>query len=148
MAEKSPPVTAVGQASPVDEALALVHTIAEQSAIGLGADSAEAESSAFALERAISQAELSDHLRVALAEAASRSSDSMEALRVAVCAFTLALRDEGVSPEAVLIRLKTAIRKQTLIPLWENSTWGGPTIHETMSTWCIQDYFGDKRCRN
>ena len=134
--------------SPVEDALDLVHIIAENAASGLAADAAstDAESSAFALERAISQAELSERLRDALGRAAARNADSMEALRVAVCAFTLALRDEGVTPEAVLISLKAAIQKQTLIPLWETSTWSGPSLQETITTWCINDYFAEKDC--
>ena len=150
MAKKPTPILSDAEPSPVDEALSLVQLIAERNAAGLGADdeSSEAESSAFALQQAISQAELSEQLRIALGHAASKSRESMDALRIAVCAFTIALRDEGVSPEAVLINLKAAIRKQTLIPLWEISTWSGPTIHETVTTWCIQDYFGEQDCTN
>jgi len=148
LAEKPIPIKSGADPSPVDEALSLVQLIAERSAAGLGADdeSSEKESSAFALQQAISQAELAEHLRLALVHAASKSSESMEALRIAVCAFTVALRDEGVTPEAVLISLKAAIRKQTLIPLWEHSTWSSPSLSETMSTWCIKHYFGDKDC--
>ena len=134
--------------SPVEEALDLVHMIAERSASGLAADaeSNEVELSSFALQRAITQAELSERLRLALVLAATKNSDSMGALRVAVCAFTVALRDEGVTPEAVLISLKAAIQKETLIPLWETSSWSGPSLHETITTWCIKDYFAGKDC--
>ena len=134
--------------SPVEEALDLVHMLAERSASGLAADAAstEGESSSFALERAISQAELSERLRVALVKAAARNADSMEALRVAVCAFTVALRDDGITPEAVLISLKEAIQKETLIPLWETSSWSGPSLQETITTWCISDYFAGSDC--
>ena len=146
MAEKPIPIKSGADPSPVDEALSLVQLIAERSAAGLGDESSEEESSAFALQQAISQGELAERLRLALVHAASKSSESMEALRIAVCAFTVALRDEGVTPEAVLISLKAAIRKQTLIPLWEHSTWSSPSLSETMSTWCIKHYFGDKDC--
>lgn len=134
--------------SPVDEALNLVHLIAAKSGSGLAedAESNEGESSSFALQRAIAQAELSERLRLALSLAATKNANSMEALRLAVCSFTVALRDEGVTPEAVLISLKAAIQKETLIPLWEASSWSGPTLHETITTWCIKDYFAGKDC--
>ena len=86
------------------------------------------------------------HLRGALERAAAKSNESMEALRVAVCVFTIALRDKGIAPEAVLIRLKAAIRYETLMPLWETSTWSGPHLHETVTTWCIKDYFSEEGC--
>ena len=70
----------------------------------------------------------------------------MEALRLAVCSFTVALRDEGVTPEAVLISLKAAIRTETLMPLWETSSWSGTSLHETITTWCIKDYFAVTNC--
>lgn len=148
MAQKPVSAAEADGSSPVEAALDLVHMLAERSASGLAEDarSTEGESSSFALERAISQAELSERLRSALVRAAARNADSMEALRVAVCAFTVALRDEGVTPEAVLISLKSAIQKETLIPLWETSSWSGPNLHETITSWCIRDYFAGKDC--
>lgn len=148
MEEKPKQASPADESSPVDEALHLVHMMAERSANGLAADAelTEADSSSFALDLAISQAELSERLRLALARAAIRNAESMEALRLAVCSFTVALRDEGVTPEAVLISLKAAIQKETLIPLWETSSWSGPSLHETITTWCIQDYFAGKDC--
>ena len=135
-------------ASPVDDALKLVQQLSENAASGLGADaeSTESESSEVALEQAFSQADLSNRLRIALGQAATRNAESMEALRVAVCAFTVALRDEGVRPEAVLISLKAAIYRETLIPVWETSSWSGPSLQETITTWCIRDYFAVKAC--
>jgi hypothetical protein len=70
----------------------------------------------------------------------------MEDLRIAVCAFTLALREEGMSPEAVLILFKTAIHQQVLKPMHNGSTWGGPRLQDTITTWCINDYFSDEDC--
>lgn len=128
------------EASPIEEALNLVRILAENAATGLASD-------ADALQReSISQAELSNRLRVAIERAAEKSSESMEALRLAVCAFTVALRDEGITPEAVLISLKTAIHSETFVRLRHSSTLNGPRLQETISTWCIQDYFRPGDC--
>lgn len=134
--------------SPVEQALNLVRILAENAAMGLGADAEfEQEPAAEgALRQAISEADLSSRLRAAVESAAVKNSGSMEALRIAVCAFTIALRDEGITPEAVLIRLKEAIRQETFRPLWLTSTWGGPRLDETITTWCIEDYFREKHC--
>lgn len=128
------------EASPIEEALNLVRILAENSASGLASDAA-------ALQRqSISQAELSNRLRSAVERAAEKSSASMEALRLAVCAFTVALRDEGVTPEAVLISLKAAIHSETFVRLPNSSTWNGPRLQETIATWCIKDYFRPGDC--
>ena len=134
--------------SAIEDALRLVRTIAENSAIGLAADEQAAldAASEMALQEAISRADLSQRLRVAVEIAATKSQGSMEALRLAVCAFTKALRNEGVTPEAVLIRLKAAIQSETLLPLWRTSSWSGPQLHESIVTWCIMDYFHDGEC--
>jgi hypothetical protein len=70
----------------------------------------------------------------------------MEALRLAVCAFTVALRDEGITPEAVLISLKAAIHAETFSRIHHTSTWSGPRLQETVTTWCIQDYYREQDC--
>ena len=128
------------EASPIEKALNLVRSLAENSASGLGAD-ADAM-----LRQSISQAELSNRLRAALERAAEKSSDSMEALRLAVCAFTVALRNEGITPEAVLISLKEAIHCETFGRVNYASTWNGPRLQETITTWCIQDYYREQGC--
>jgi|SRR5688500_3580121 len=128
------------EASPIEEALNLVRILAEKSASGLASD-------ADALQRqSISQAELSKHLQAAIERAAEKSSASMEALRLAVCAFTVALRDEGSTPEAVLVSLKAAIHSETFVAHGHSSTWNGPRLRETITTWCIQDYFRPGDC--
>lgn len=135
-----PAPTTREEASPIEEALNLVRILAENSASGLASD-------AEALQRqSISQAELSERLRVAIERAAEKSSESMEALRLAVCAFTVALRDEGITPEAVLVSLKAAIHSETFVPLRYTSTWSAPRLQETITTWCIQDYFRPGNC--
>lgn len=140
MAAQRPASTTQEESSPIEEALNLVRTLAENSASGLGADADEM------LRQSISQAELASRLRAALEHAAEKSSDSMEALRLAVCAFTVALRDGGITPEAVLISLKAAIHSETFGRINQASTWNGPRLQETVTTWCIQDYYSEQNC--
>jgi hypothetical protein len=144
MTAKLPASTTNEETSPVKAALNLVRMIAENSALGLGDDAETAQQAA--LQHAISQAQLSTRLRAALESAAEKSSVSMESLRLAVCAFTVALRADGNTPEAVLISLKAAIHKETFRPLGDTSTWNGPHLQDTMTTWCIQDYFRAGDC--
>lgn len=105
-------------------------------------ESAEVDASALVLHQAISDSTLAKRLRDALQDAASRDARAMEALRVAVCEFTIALRDEGTTPERVLVTLKNVISQKTL-PQFpshrsdRNGTW----LRESVSTWCIQSYF-------
>ena len=150
MSRKLPPSESAQDPSPIAEALKLIERLTEASALGLAAEeqSLEYESSSFALEEAISLAERSAHLRRAVARAASRSNESMDALRSAVCAFTVALRNEGITPEGVLIRLKSAIWEETLLSVWTTSTLNGPRLRESITTWCIQDYFRNDDCAN
>src|SRR5688572_11466826 len=144
MPTKFPASPAQEDASPIEQALNLVRSLAENSAAGLGSDENDAQLAE--LERAISQAGLSSRLHEAVERAAAKSSESMEALRLAVCAFTIALRDEGVTPEAVLISLKAAIHAETFGRIHHTSTWSGPRLQETVTTWCIQDYYREQDC--
>ena len=146
MDEKLPLVESLDERLPIEAALKLVQTLAENAAIGLAADEQSSQQAESALVNAARADELTLQLRGALERAASKNSESMEALRLAVCEFTVALRDEGIAPETVLIRLKAAIRYETLMPLWETSSWSGPHLHETVTTWCIKDYFSEKGC--
>ncbi len=69
----------------------------------------------------------------------------MAALERAVRDFTAAIRDEGTSPEYVLIRLKGLIHSQTFPPLGSHaSDWNGEALRQNISTWCIQEYFKEK----
>ncbi|HVF38409.1 MAG TPA: hypothetical protein VM939_00825 [Gemmatimonadaceae bacterium] len=101
-------------------------------------------SSVAVLQDALSQAERSLRLHAAIERTASKSSESMEALRLAVCAFTLAMREQGQTPEAVLIHLKEAIQAETLGPFWRLTDEKGPILRETITTWCIKDYFREQ----
>lgn len=82
------------------------------------------------------RAERSNALRVAVDEAATRSAESMLALRIAVVGFTSDLRDTGMTPEAVLIALKKVVRQRT--------DFAGIMMREKISTWCIEEFFSQK----
>ena len=56
---------------------------------------------------AIDSVEREERLRSAMTLAASRDAEKMEALRLAVCEFTFAHRADGLTPEGVLIALKS-----------------------------------------
>ncbi len=91
------------------------------------------------------QAELCERLRAAVAEAASRDASAMAALRVAVSSFTVALRSEGLTPEAVLIILKTVINNRSFLHIAPHaSDWSGDQLRESISTWCIKEFFKEK----
>lgn len=87
------------------------------SAMGLSAEAARAElnPSTLASHLSIHPAEIGQRLLIAVEKVASKDAESMEALRLAVCSFTGALRDAGTTPERVLIILKTVIHKRSVL---------------------------------
>jgi hypothetical protein len=98
-----------------------------------------------ALQPAIPHTELRDRLRTAVQEAASRDAASIEALRLAVRSFTVALRDAGTTPERVLIILKTVINNKSFPVIAPHEPdWKGAQLREKISTWCIEEYFREK----
>jgi hypothetical protein len=118
----------------------------EPLAMGLSAEAAHAElhRSTVASHLSLHPAEIGQHLLLAVEKAASRDAESMEALRLAVCSFTAALRDAGTTPERVLIILKTVIHKRSLLVIAPHaSDWTGQ-LREKISTWCIEEYFREK----
>lgn len=78
--------------------------------------------------------------------AAERSSASMEALREAVREFTLTLKQEGTTPEHVLIALKNVIYNRSFPAIAIHPTeWAsGTRLHEKISSWCIEEFFREK----
>ncbi|MDQ6770756.1 MAG: hypothetical protein M3Z54_12300 [Gemmatimonadota bacterium] len=69
----------------------------------------------------------------------------MNALRVAVSSFTVALKTEGLTPEAVLILLKRVINNRSFLVIAPHvSDWTGDHLRETISTWCIKEFFREK----
>jgi hypothetical protein len=98
------------------------------------------------VKQAVTEAEACELLRRAVVHAATRSAGSIKELRVALEMFTVTFRDNGTTPEAVLIRLKRVIEERsipslTIRPIDQLS----PIILEQMSTWCIQDYFRQEK---
>jgi DNA-directed RNA polymerase specialized sigma24 family protein len=91
---------------------------------------------------AIPQADLCDELRRAVSAAAIQDAESMAALRNAVCEYTISLRNEGIQPEGVLIRLKTMIQNRTMPPSRTTpSDWHGTELREQVSAWSIEAFF-------
>jgi len=106
--------------------------------------SEELHRSALALLVTIPEAELSERLRIAVKVAAAGNADSMEGLRLAVSEFTVALKNAGTTPEAVLITLKTVIHNRSVLGTAPHaSDWRGQ-LREKVSTWCIDEYFRDR----
>jgi hypothetical protein len=102
------------------------------------------DQSANETNKTVSSSAVALRLLVALQQAASRDAMAMEALRIAVCEFTIALRDEGTTPERVLVTLKSVINQRTLPQfLSHSSDRNGTWLRESVSTWCIKSYFND-----
>lgn len=94
------------------------------------------------LHLTLPQAELCDRLRTAVEKAAVADVESMEALRLTVCEFTTVLREEGTTPEGVLISLKTLINDRALPVVPQHSSdWTGYKLREMISTWSIKEFF-------
>jgi hypothetical protein len=146
LAEQPPTVN--GKYSPsAEEAVAELRALAEASGMAACAeDSGEFDASQILITAEIAQADLSNRLRLAVVAAAVNSAGSMAELRIAICAFTVARRGEGSSPEAVLIALKRVINVETFEPVWLLSTWNGDQLRQKITTWCIQDYFSRTEC--
>ena len=85
----------------------------------------------------MSREDRSDALRVALQDAATRSVESMLALRLAVEAFTADLRDAGMTPEAVLIALKKVVKSR--------AEWPCILIRDQITIWCIEEFFAGQK---
>jgi hypothetical protein len=117
------------------------------SAVGLSAEVASAEllPSAQGLHVAIPDGELCVRLRMAVEEAASRDADSMNALRLAVRSFTVALRDDGATPERALITLKTVIHNRDFLLIAPHaSDWTGDLLRQKITTWSIEEFFRER----
>jgi hypothetical protein len=122
--------------------LGLMRRIAEVSATAVCPEDLDAEPTIAAVRHAISQADASKRLRLAVEIAASRDAIAMDSLRIAVCEFTFALRSEGSTPEAVLVRLKHLMDHETLPLIAKHPTdRAGNKLRATISTWCIKAYF-------
>lgn len=101
----------------------------------------ELHRSELALLVTIPDAELSERLRMAVQEAAAGNAVSMEGLRLAVSEFTVALKNAGTTPEAVLITLKTVIHNRSVLGTVPHASDRKGQLREQVSTWCIDEYF-------
>lgn len=86
-------------------------------------------------------ADASMRVRLAVEKAASRDAAAMHALRIAVCEYTFALREEGLTPEIVLIKLKSLIDDRTRPQFTQRDARYGEGLRQNISTWCIKAYF-------
>ena len=67
----------------------------------------------------------------------------MSALRLAVARFTASLRDDGATPEAVLIALKSVINSRTFPVTHDYAIpYTGDDLRQKISTWSIHEFFG------
>lgn len=91
-------------------------------------------------------AELCEELHAAVEKAALRSAGSINALRMAVKRFTVALRDEGAKPETVLIALKSVINSGTFpVAVPRDEPWSPNELRQQISSWSIQEFFSDNQ---
>lgn len=85
---------------------------------------------------------LCEELHAAVERAAERSAESMNDLRQAVAHFTLALRVDGATPEAVLIALKSVINSRTFPSARsDTSETSDADLRQRISAWSIQEFF-------
>lgn len=88
---------------------------------------------------------LCEELHIAVEHAAARSAASINTLRFAVRRFTAALKQDGASPEAVLISLKSIINSRTFPVVISAHDWSSEDLRHQISTWCIEEFFSEKK---
>ena len=104
---------------------------------------AELRHSALTLHSPVLPESLCEDLHTAVQLAAERSTASMSALRRAVARFTVSLRNDGATPEAVLIALKSVINSRTFPVAHDYAVpYTGDDLRQKISTWSIQEFFG------
>lgn len=103
---------------------------------------ADLRETAYAMNRLEPPDELCEELHIAFERAADRSPASLHELHQTVQRFTNALKDEGASPEATLIALKSVINSRTY-PAVEVSAqdWSADFLRREVSKWCIKEFF-------
>ena len=81
-------------------------------------------------------------LEYAIARAASQDARSIKALNESVRRVTRELKQDGLTPEAVLIAVKTIIRSAgPLTSSADTLAWSNEQLRQRISTWCIKEYF-------
>jgi hypothetical protein len=88
-------------------------------------------------------AELCEDIRIAFARVATGSPGSIGALQRAVRRFTVALHNDGATPEAVLIALKAVINSGTFHVTTSPSDLSEEDLRQLISSWSIEEFFGD-----
>jgi hypothetical protein len=127
-----------------DGDFAMMTRIAEASAVALCAEEAavETEEATMAVRQALALADASRRLRGEVERAAVQDAFAMNALQRAVRDFTLAHRDDGLTPERVLIALKKLVDERSLpavaLPYSRKTS---EVLREAVSTWSIKAYF-------
>jgi hypothetical protein len=116
---------------------------------GFGGYNSRAETACAELRRVASELHVPvpptpvcEELYAAVERAAERSAESMNDLRHAVAQFTVALKLEGATPEAVLIALKSVINTRTFpLPRQYTADTTDADLRQQISSWSIQEFF-------
>lgn len=102
----------------------------------------DARNTAEALERPLPPGNLCEELYIAVARAAAKSAGSMAALELCVRRFTVALQNDGASPEAVLIALKEVINSRMLqVSRTSAGDLSEEELRQLISRWSIEQFF-------
>lgn len=107
---------------------------------------AEARQAEIALNHPMPSETLCEELLEAARNASTRNPESMNALRAAVGRFTRALNDDGASPEAILIAIKSVVNSRVFPLVVSPPRDVNPErLRQLISTWCIQDMFPERQ---
>ncbi|MFL5482023.1 MAG: hypothetical protein ACJ8AK_07510 [Gemmatimonadaceae bacterium] len=86
--------------------------------------------------------ELCEDIHLAFARVASDTPGSIAALQRAVRRFTVALQNDGATPEAVLIALKAVINSGAFHVTSSPSDLRDENLRQLISSWSIEEFFG------
>lgn len=110
-----------------------------------GNDCTELYRAAIAMHLAPPPEELCERLLLAVKRAASNNASSMAALRAAVEEFTVTLKNDGATPEAVLITLKAVINNRAFPSVDAREPYSsGDPLRQKISTWSIKEFFREQ----
>lgn len=108
--------------------------------------SAEVRQAEIALNHPMPSETLCEELLGAARSASTRNAASMNALRVAVGRFTAALKDDGATPEAILVAIKSVVNSRVFPLIVSPSRDVNPErLRQLISTWCIEDMFSERQ---
>ena len=115
------------------------------SAVRAAAACDEVRRTAIAYKLPVPPPRVCEELCVEVERVATVSARSMNTLRAAVERFTAALRDDGASPEAVLIVLKKVVNSRAFIASGRGDEIGGEELRQRISTWSIDEFFRERK---